>query len=127
MRFKEEYKNKLFKIFIPIMLSNLISQIQMIIDRIFLGRMDFLYMSAVGNATAPVWTTLSIIYSLSIGGSILISQSVGEKDLEKAKNYAASMIKFHNVLPVILFFFCRRLFRNISHKLSKSLLESFDL
>lgn len=105
MRFKEEYKNKLFKIFIPIMLSNLISQIQMIIDRIFLGRMDFRYMSAVGNATAPVWTTLSIIYSLSIGGSILISQSVGEKDLEKAKNYAASMIKFHNVLPVILFFF----------------------
>ena len=41
--FKTEYKNKLVKIFVPIMLSNLISQIQMFIDRIFLGRMNILY------------------------------------------------------------------------------------
>jgi putative MATE family efflux protein len=67
--------------------------------------MNILYMSAVGNATAPVWTTMSFIFSLSMGASILISQSVGEKDLEKAKNYAASMIKFHNVIPVLLFLF----------------------
>ncbi len=105
MLFKTEYKNKLVRIFVPIMLSNLISQIQMFIDRIFLGRMNILYMSAVGNATAPVWTTMSFIFSLSMGASILISQSVGEKELEKAKNYAASMIKFHNVIPVLLFLF----------------------
>ena len=103
--FKAEYKNKLVKIFVPIMLSNLISQVQMIIDRIFLGRMDILYMSAVGNATAPMWTTMSFVFSLSTGASILISHAVGEKDLEKAKNYAASLIKFHNVLPVLMFFF----------------------
>ena len=103
--FKAEYKNKLMKIFIPIMLSNLIAQVQMIIDRIFLGRMDILYMSAVGNTTAPVWTTMSFIFSLSTGASILISHAVGEKDFEKAKNYAASMIKFNNILPVVLFFF----------------------
>ncbi len=103
--FKTEYKNKLVKIFVPIMLSNLISQIQMFIDRIFLGRMDILYMSAVGNANAPMWTTMSFVFSLSMGASILISQSVGEKDFEKAKDYAASLIKFHNVIPLVLFFF----------------------
>lgn len=103
--FKTEYKNKLLRIFLPIMLSNLISQIQMFIDRIFLGRMNILYMSAVGNATAPVWTTMSFIFSLSMGASILISHSVGEKDTEKAKNYAASLIKFHNAVPVLLFLF----------------------
>ena len=105
MLFKTEYKNKLVKIFVPIMLSNLIAQIQMFIDRIFLGRMDILLMSAVGNATAPMWTTMSFVFSLSMGASILISQSVGEKDIEKAKDYAASMIKFHNFIPVLLFFF----------------------
>ena len=105
MLFKTEYKNKLVKIFVPIMLSNLIAQIQMFIDRIFLGRMDILYMSAVGNATAPMWTTMSFVFSLSMGASILISQSVGEKDIEKAKDYAASMIKLHNFIPVLLFFF----------------------
>ncbi len=103
--FKTEYKNKLVKIFVPIMLSNLISQVQMFIDRIFLGRMNILYMSAVGNVTAPIWTTMSFVMSLSIGASILISQSVGEKNLDKAKEFAASMIKYSNVLPVLLFFF----------------------
>ena len=105
MLFKSEYKNKLIKIFVPIMLSNLIAQIQMFIDRIFLGRMDILYMSAVGNATAPMWTTMSFVFSMSMGASILISQSVGEKDIEKAKDYAASLIKCHNVIPVLLFLF----------------------
>lgn len=105
MAFKEAYKNKLVKIFVPIMLSNLISQIQMFIDRIFLGRMNILYMSAVGNATAPVWTTMSFIFSLSMGASILISHAVGEEDINKAKNYAASLIKFHNVIPIVLFAF----------------------
>ena len=105
MLFKTEYKNKLVKIFVPIMLSNLIAQVQMFIDRIFLGRMDILYMSAVGNATAPMWTTMSFVFSMAMGASILISQSVGEKDIEKAKDYAASMIKLHNVIPVLLFLF----------------------
>ena len=103
MLFKEDYKNRLVKIFVPIMLSNLISQIQMLIDRIFLGRLDILYMSAVGNATAPVWTTMSFVFPMSMGASILISHSVGEKNNEKAKEYAASLIKFHNVIPIILF------------------------
>ncbi len=105
MLFKTDYKNKLVKIFVPLMLSQLISQIQMFIDRIFLGRMDILFMSAVGNATAPMWTTMSFVYSLSMGASILISQSVGEKDIEKAKNYAASLVKCHNVIPLLLFLF----------------------
>jgi len=101
----KEYKSKLLKIFIPIMLSNLISQIQMLIDRIFLGRMDVLYMSAVGNATAPVWTTMSFVFAMSMGASILISQSVGADNVEKGKEYAASLVKFHNVIPVLLFLF----------------------
>lgn len=101
----KDYKRKLLKIFIPIMLSNLISQVQMLIDRIFLGRMDVLYMSAVGNATAPLWTTMSFVFALSMGASILISQSVGAEDIEKSKDYAASLIKYHNIVPVLLFLF----------------------
>ena len=100
-----EYKVKLFKIFLPIMLSQLISQIQMVIDRIFLGRLEVLYMSAIGNATAPVWTTMSFVFSLSMGASILISQSIGARNEKQAREYAASLLVFHNVLPVVLFFF----------------------
>lgn len=101
----KDYKTKLLKIFIPIMLSNLISQLQMMIDRIFLGRMDIIYMSAVGNAITPVWTTMSFTFALTMGASILISQSVGAEEIEQGKDYAASMIKWHNIIPILLFFF----------------------
>lgn len=100
-----DYKKKLLRIFVPIMLSNLISQLQMLIDRIFLGRMNIIYMSAVGNAMTPVWTTMSFVYSLSMGASILISQSVGSQDIEGGKKYAASLIKYHNIVPILLFIF----------------------
>lgn len=100
-----DYKRRLLQISLPIMLSNLIGQIQMMIDRIFLGRLDILYMSAVGNATAPIWTTMSVVFSLGMGSSILVSQSVGEGNLEKAREYTAAMHIFHNVIPILLFFF----------------------
>ena len=100
-----DYKRKLLKISIPIMLSQLISQLQMLIDRIFLGRIDILYMSAVGNATAPIWTSMSFVFSLSVGASILISQAVGANDLEKAKEYSGALVKYNNIVPLLLFLF----------------------
>lgn len=111
----QEYKRKLLKIFIPIMISNLISQVQMLIDRIFLSRLDVIYMSAVGNATAPVWTTMSFVFSLSMGASILISHAVGENNRDKITTYSASLVKFSNIIPFFLFlfweFFCPFVYR----------------
>lgn len=96
---------KLLNIAVPIMLSNLISQLQMLIDRIFLGQMDTMYMAALGNVNSPIWTTMSFCFSITIGASILISQSVGAKNPEKVEICAASLIKWNNVIPVLLFFF----------------------
>lgn len=101
----KSYKIRLLKLAVPIILSNLISQAQMLIDRIFLGRINVLYMSAVGNASAPMWTTMAFIFSLSVGASILISQAVGENNKEKIEKYAASLLKFGNIIPILLFFF----------------------
>ena len=96
---------KLLNIAVPIMFSNVISQVQMLIDRIFLGQMDTMYMSALGNVNSPLWTTMSFCFSLTIGASILISQNVGAKSTDKVESYAASLIKWNNVIPVLLFFF----------------------
>lgn len=101
----QNYKQRLLKLFVPIMISNLIAQVQMIIDRVFLGRMDVKYMTAIGNISSAIWTTMAVVFSLGIGSSILISQSVGEGKLDKARNYAASMFLYHNILPIILFLF----------------------
>ena len=45
--------------------------------------------------TTPNYSLKKFIYYIA----------VGEKDIEKSKDYAASLIKFHNVIPVLLFLF----------------------
>lgn len=99
------YFKRLLIIAVPLMLSNVISQVQMLIDRIFLGQMNTYYMSALGNVTSPMWTTMSFCFSLVMGASILISQSVGADDTDHIEDYAASMVKWNNVVPFILFIF----------------------
>lgn len=101
----KQYLRKLLIIAVPIMLSNVISQLQMIIDRIFLGQMNTLYMSALGNVTSPMWTSMSFCFSLAMGASILISQNVGAGDKEKVEYYAAALFKWNNVIPIALFIF----------------------
>ena len=82
-RKKTQYVKPLLTIAVPIILSNIISQVQMLIDRAFLGHMDKMYMSALSNVSSPVWTTMSFCFSIVIGASIMISQRVGAG--EKAK------------------------------------------
>ena len=67
MKINKEYLRRLLIIAVPIMLSNIISQLQMLIDRIFLGHADDLYMSALSNVTAPMWATMSFCFSIGAG------------------------------------------------------------
>lgn len=101
----KEYLRRLLGIAVPIMLSNIIGQLQMLIDRIFLGRANDLYMSALSNATSPMWTTMSFCFALVAGASILISQRVGANDRDNIEEYAGALIKYDSIVPVVLFFF----------------------
>lgn len=100
---KKDYKKQLIKIAFPIMLSNLISEVQMLIDKIFLGRLDITCMSAVGNATSPIWTTMSVVFSLTVGGTILMSQAKGANEKEKAQGIMNSLFLFNNFFSIVLF------------------------
>ena len=102
---KTQYVKPLLTIAVPIILSNIISQVQMLIDRAFLGHMNKMYMSALSNVSSPVWTTMSFCFSIVIGASIMISQRVGAGEKDKTHEYAASMLKWNNVIPVLLFLF----------------------
>lgn len=98
------YYGRLLAIAVPLILSNIINQLQMLIDRIFLGNANSLYMSVLGNVSSPVWTTMSVCFSITTGASILISQNVGSKNQEKVEEFSGSLLKFNNILPVMLFF-----------------------
>ncbi len=99
------YFNRLMKIAVPIMLGSVISQLQMIIDKIFLGQANTLYMSALGNVMSPMWTTMSFCFAITAGASILVSQNVGAGDQDTVKKYTASLLKWNNLPSVILLFF----------------------
>ncbi len=101
----KEYIKKILAIAVPIMLSNLISQLQMLIDRIFIGRLSIESMSAVSNSSTPMWTTMSIIFALTTGATIVVSQAYGAKDLDRARSVLASLLKYNNVIALALFLF----------------------
>lgn len=100
------YLKRLLMLSIPLILHSLISQTQMLIDRMFLGHYNDLYMSALGNVNAPMWTTMSFCFAIVTGSSILISQAVGANDRESMEEQAGAMLKWNNFVPIILFFFC---------------------
>lgn len=102
---QKDYMKRLLVIAVPIILSDIISQLQMLIDRIFLEHAGDLYMSALGNVTSPMWTTMSFCISLATGASILISQSVGAGNREQVNQYAGALIKYNNLIPILLFVF----------------------
>ena len=101
----KDHIKKILLIAVPIMLSNLISQLQMMIDRVFIGRLSIESMSAVSNASTPMWTTMSTIFSLTTGATILVSQAYGADEKEKARDILASVFKYNNVLGFLLFLF----------------------
>ena len=99
------YIKKILMIAVPIMLSNLISQLQMLIDRIFIGRLSLESMSAVGNASTPMWTSMSVMFSLTTGATILVSQAYGAGENERGRRILASLFKYNNVMGFVLFLF----------------------
>ncbi|MBO4375051.1 MAG: MATE family efflux transporter [Lachnospiraceae bacterium] len=106
---KTDYIRRILMIAVPIVLSNLISQLQMLIDRVFIGRLSIASMSAVGNASTPMWTTMNILFSLTVGATILVSQAYGAGDNERARTLLASLFKYNNVVGLFMFafwFFC---------------------
>ena len=104
-KLKKSYVKPLLTLAIPLILSEIVNQLQMIIDRAFLGHVNKIYMSALSNVSSPMWTTMSFCFSLGMGASILISQNVGAGKKDELHKYSAALIKWGNVIPVILFLF----------------------
>lgn len=94
---------KLWVIALPLLLNMLVSQIQIIIDRAFLGQIHVEYMSAIGNVSAPLWTSISVLWALTSGATILMSQAIGAKKIDIAKQYAHNIIKYSSLASGIIF------------------------
>jgi len=109
-------RKDIFKIAIPIAISGIVTQVQMLIDTAFLGHYSMRlsdgsilrgtdFLSAVGNVFFPYIVSLAFLWSISTGTVVLVSQRLGAKDPGKAKLYAEVSIKCNALLSIALYLF----------------------
>jgi putative MATE family efflux protein len=107
---------QIFKIAIPIAISGLIAQAQMLIDTAFLARYTTTLsdgtilsgsqiLSAVGNVFFPYLVAISFIWSIATGAVVLVSQRLGANEPENARRYALSALKHNTVISWLVFLF----------------------
>ena len=95
----------LWNIALPLLLNMLVSQVQMIIDRAFLGQIQVAYISALGNVSAPLWTTISVLFALTTGATVLMSQSLGGGKTDDARSLAHCALKYNSAVALGIFLF----------------------
>lgn len=107
---------QMFKIAVPIAISGLVTQIQVLIDTAFLARYHLTLpggtllsgtevLSAVGNVFFPYSVALSFLWSISIGTVVLVSQRLGAQDTDHARRYALASLKFNTLLAWLVYLF----------------------
>lgn len=109
----KQINRSLWKIALPLLLNMLVSQVQIIIDRAFLGHIRVEYMSALGNVSAPLWTSIAVLWALASGATILMSQAIGAGKLNKAEDLAHNTMKYSTLAAGIIFLFWFTLGRQV--------------
>jgi putative MATE family efflux protein len=85
-------KKNIFTIALPIIFQSVVHQLQILIDRAFLGQIETSYLSAIGNVMIPYIALISFGWAGTSGISILVSQRLGGGLPEKAREYTESGI-----------------------------------
>ena len=108
--------SRMMQMALPIAVSGLIMQVQVLIDTAFLARYSttlpdgsFLsgteILSAVGNVFFPYIVTLSFLWSITTGIVILVSQQLGANRPNQARSYAFSALKFNAIISWLFYGF----------------------
>ena len=110
------FSKQMFRIALPIALSGMIMQVQMLIDTAFLARYSTTLpdgsiltgseiLSAVGNVFFPYIVSIALIWSIGTGIVVLVSQFLGAGKPEKARIFALSGLKYNSLLSWLVYIF----------------------
>ena len=105
----------MFRIALPIALSGIIQQVQMLIDTAFLARYSTNVngqllsgseiLSAVGNVFFPYMVTIAFIWAMGTGVVVMVSQRLGAKKPEEALVFGNVALKYNSILSIVGFLF----------------------
>lgn len=88
---------------LPIIIQGLVFQLQSIVDKAFLGKIDTIYLSSIGVAQLPFFTTVDALTAICTGLTIIVAIKFGagkQKDIHESVNAA---IIFNLILSLSLY------------------------
>jgi putative MATE family efflux protein len=109
---KKSYLKEISFIALPIIIQGMVFQIQLLVNRAFLGRIEVKYLSVLGNITFPYQAPMEAILAISIGLTIVISRNLGAGKYKEIDTYFNSSLIYNIFASLSLFFIW-----NISSKL----------
>lgn len=92
---------KLLALSLPIMGTSFIQMAYNMIDMIWVGRVGSSAVAAVGTAGFFTWLAMAFVIVSKMGAEVKVSQSIGKKDYEGAKNYVRSALQINVALSIL--------------------------
>lgn len=100
---KNKYFSQLLYIAFPILIEGVVLQLQTLINRAFLGNSNEEYLSVVGNALFPYYTTNQILIAASTGLTILVAHNMGAGKQRRAAAFFEASLIFSTIFSIALF------------------------
>ncbi|MGL1890406.1 MAG: MATE family efflux transporter [Spirochaetaceae bacterium] len=98
-----EFKNRLIKIAIPIMLSKFLSSSISLVDNIMIGSLGEIPIAGVSLANEFTFIFMILVSSTSSGASIFIAQYWGKKDLKSIHSFMGICYRISLTISLIFF------------------------
>lgn len=101
---KQSHHFKLImSIALPVIIQGLVFQLQAVVDKAFLGKIDTIYLSAVGVAQLPFSTTVDAFTAICTGLTIIVATKFGAGKSKEIKESVNAAIGFNLLLSLSLF------------------------
>lgn len=99
----KDFFKRVFSITIPVTMQNLLGSSRNLVDTIMIGTLGVAQVAAVGAAGKPFFVLLILLFGLTNGSGILVSQYWGRRDSEGvAKNVLLTMILTLSISTIIV-------------------------
>ena len=88
---------------LPVIIQGLVFQLQAVVDKAFLGKMDTDYLSAVGVAQLPFFTSVDALTAICTGLTIIVAMRFGASKHKEIHESVNASISFNLLLSLLLF------------------------
>ena len=104
LQIKQDKKihHEILTLAIPATIENLLQTLVSFIDSLIIAKISLVAVSAVGVANSILNVYLAIFLAIGVGATVLVSQSIGQEDLDKAKVKASQSLQISLVIGLLL-------------------------